>query len=202
VGQIRHADRAGGLAVDATAAHGMKDLQTIADRLIAAQDTATTLPPITTGAPDFSVADGYAVLRDIEQRRRAQGWREACLRVRIGEMHADGHALVEHEIAIDQHGNQAVRVELQVFGRLVRRIGAIDEVELERDAELFEQDVNRETGVAGIVVELDHGFAGEERRGSGDGLVLSRAKSSTRARLELPGRQLVRGHGIGPGAPI
>src|SRR6185312_2311959 len=53
----------------------MKDLKTIADRLIAAQDTATTLPPITTGMPDFSVADGYAVLLDIEQRRRAQGWR-------------------------------------------------------------------------------------------------------------------------------
>jgi 2-oxo-3-hexenedioate decarboxylase len=51
------------------------DLKAIADRLIAAQDTATTLPPITAGAPDFSVADGYAVLLDIEQRRRAQGWR-------------------------------------------------------------------------------------------------------------------------------
>jgi 2-oxo-3-hexenedioate decarboxylase len=53
----------------------MKDLKTIANRLIAAHDTATTLPPITTAMPDFSVADGYAVLLDIEQRRRAQGWR-------------------------------------------------------------------------------------------------------------------------------
>jgi 2-keto-4-pentenoate hydratase len=51
------------------------NLKAIADRLIAAQDTATTLPPITAGAPDFSVADGYAVLLDIEERRRAQGWR-------------------------------------------------------------------------------------------------------------------------------
>jgi 2-oxo-3-hexenedioate decarboxylase len=50
-------------------------LKTIADALIAAYDTATTLPPITSNAPDFSVADGYAVLLDIEQRRRAQGWR-------------------------------------------------------------------------------------------------------------------------------
>ena len=33
------------------------------------------LPPITAAAPDFSVADGYAVLHDIETRRRAQGWR-------------------------------------------------------------------------------------------------------------------------------
>ena len=53
------------------------DLTTIADRLIAAHDTATTLPPITTDAPDFSVADGYTVLHDIETRRRAQGWQPA-----------------------------------------------------------------------------------------------------------------------------
>src|SRR4051812_39192149 len=52
----------------------MADLETIADALIAAYDTATTLPPITASAPDFSVADGYAVLHDIETRRRAQGW--------------------------------------------------------------------------------------------------------------------------------
>jgi 2-oxo-3-hexenedioate decarboxylase len=50
------------------------DLAKIADRLIAAYDGAATLPPITAGAPDFSVADGYAVLHDIETRRRAQGW--------------------------------------------------------------------------------------------------------------------------------
>jgi 2-oxo-3-hexenedioate decarboxylase len=52
----------------------MTDLKPIADALIAAYDTATTLPPITASAPDFSVADGYAVLHDIETRRRAQGW--------------------------------------------------------------------------------------------------------------------------------
>jgi 2-oxo-3-hexenedioate decarboxylase len=51
-----------------------KNLTEIADRLIAAWDTATTLPPITAGTPDFSVADGYAVLADIEQKRRAEGW--------------------------------------------------------------------------------------------------------------------------------
>jgi 2-oxo-3-hexenedioate decarboxylase len=50
------------------------DLAKIADRLIAAYDGATMLPPITTSAPDFSVADGYAVLRDIETRRSGQGW--------------------------------------------------------------------------------------------------------------------------------
>jgi len=52
----------------------MTNLKPIADALIAAYDTATTLPPITASAPDFSVADGYAVLHDIETRRRAQGW--------------------------------------------------------------------------------------------------------------------------------
>jgi 2-keto-4-pentenoate hydratase len=52
-----------------------KNLTEIADRLIAAQDKVMTLPPITSGAPDFSVADGYAVLAEIEDRRRAQGWR-------------------------------------------------------------------------------------------------------------------------------
>ncbi len=53
----------------------MTDLSLVADRLIAAYDGATTLPPITAGAPEFSVADGYAVLADIERRRRAEGWR-------------------------------------------------------------------------------------------------------------------------------
>jgi 2-keto-4-pentenoate hydratase len=52
-----------------------RNLSEIADRLIEAYDTATTLPPITSGAPDFSVAEGYAVLADIEGKRRAQGWR-------------------------------------------------------------------------------------------------------------------------------
>jgi 2-keto-4-pentenoate hydratase len=52
-----------------------KNLTEIADRLIAAQDKVVTLPPITSAAPDFSVADGYAVLAEIENRRRAQGWR-------------------------------------------------------------------------------------------------------------------------------
>src|SRR5258707_15715670 len=53
----------------------MADLKPIAAALIAAYDTATTLPPITASRPDFSVADGYAVLQDIETRRRAQGWK-------------------------------------------------------------------------------------------------------------------------------
>jgi 2-oxo-3-hexenedioate decarboxylase len=47
----------------------------IADRLIAAYDNTTTLPPITAGHPDFDVAAGYDVLREIEARRVAAGWR-------------------------------------------------------------------------------------------------------------------------------
>ena len=65
----------------------MADLKPIADALIAAYDTATTLPPITADAPDFSVADGYAVLRDIETRRRAQGWRPVGPQDRLHQPH-------------------------------------------------------------------------------------------------------------------
>jgi len=50
------------------------DHNAIADRLIAAYDGVTTLAPITSWAPDFSVTDAYAVLDIIEKRRRAQGW--------------------------------------------------------------------------------------------------------------------------------
>jgi 2-keto-4-pentenoate hydratase len=52
-----------------------KDIPEIADRLMDAYDAATTLPPITSNTPDFTVADGYAVLANIEQKRRAEGWR-------------------------------------------------------------------------------------------------------------------------------
>jgi len=50
------------------------ELSTIADRLIAAHDRGTMLAPITQDFLDFSVADAYAVLAEIEARRRAQGW--------------------------------------------------------------------------------------------------------------------------------
>jgi 2-oxo-3-hexenedioate decarboxylase len=48
----------------------------LADQLIAAYDSAETLPPITTRLPGFGVADGYEVLAAIEERRRRQGWQE------------------------------------------------------------------------------------------------------------------------------
>ena len=55
----------------------MADLKPIADALIAAYDTATTLPPITASAPEFSVTDGYAVLHDIETRLALGNARQA-----------------------------------------------------------------------------------------------------------------------------
>jgi len=51
------------------------DIGAVAGRLIAAYDRAEMLPPITEATPDFSVAEAYAVLGEIEARRRAQGWR-------------------------------------------------------------------------------------------------------------------------------
>ena len=51
------------------------ELSGIADRLIAAYDSASSLTPITASRPDFSVDEAYAVLGEIESRRRAQGWR-------------------------------------------------------------------------------------------------------------------------------
>lgn len=47
----------------------------IADRLIAAYDSATMLAPIAAATPGFDVAAAYDVLHAIEQRRVAQGWR-------------------------------------------------------------------------------------------------------------------------------
>jgi 2-oxo-3-hexenedioate decarboxylase len=52
------------------------EISTLADRLIKAQDAATTLPPITADIADFNVDDAYRVLAEIERRRRAQGWQE------------------------------------------------------------------------------------------------------------------------------
>jgi 2-oxo-3-hexenedioate decarboxylase len=50
------------------------DHAAIADALITAYDSVTTLPPITARLPHFSVQDGYTVLSLIEARRRGRGW--------------------------------------------------------------------------------------------------------------------------------
>jgi 2-oxo-3-hexenedioate decarboxylase len=52
------------------------DTANLANELIAAYDSAKTLPPITARLPAFGVADGYGVLAAIEERRRRQGWQE------------------------------------------------------------------------------------------------------------------------------
>jgi len=52
------------------------DTANLADELIAAYDSAQTLPPITARLPGFAVADGYDVLAAVEERRRRQGWQE------------------------------------------------------------------------------------------------------------------------------
>jgi len=51
------------------------DIGAIASRLIAAHDNATTLTPITASDTGFDVAAAYDVLREIEARRVASGWR-------------------------------------------------------------------------------------------------------------------------------
>jgi 2-keto-4-pentenoate hydratase len=52
------------------------DTANLADDLIAAYDSAKTLPPITVRVPGFGVADGYDVLAALEERRRRQGWQD------------------------------------------------------------------------------------------------------------------------------
>jgi 2-oxo-3-hexenedioate decarboxylase len=47
----------------------------LADRLIAAYDHVQSLDPITASFPQFDVADAYTVLREINARREANGWK-------------------------------------------------------------------------------------------------------------------------------
>ena len=79
-------------------------------------------------------------------------------------MQADRGGLVEDErctgsaarLVVDQDRNQPVRIEREVLGRLVRRLLAIDVAELERRADLFEDDVDDEAGVARGIVKSQH----------------------------------------------
>jgi 2-keto-4-pentenoate hydratase len=50
-------------------------IDALADRLIAAYDSATTIAPIAAATHGFDVAAAYDVLHEIERRRIAQGWR-------------------------------------------------------------------------------------------------------------------------------
>jgi 2-keto-4-pentenoate hydratase len=50
------------------------DINSIADRLIEAYDSAGMLAPISASVAEFDIAEGYRVLAEIDRRRRAQGW--------------------------------------------------------------------------------------------------------------------------------
>jgi 2-oxo-3-hexenedioate decarboxylase len=50
------------------------DIAGFANRLIAAYDSASLIPPLTATDPDLDVATAYEVLAEIEHRRREQGW--------------------------------------------------------------------------------------------------------------------------------
>ena len=52
-----------------------RSIGTIAERLMDAQDGATTLAPIAAATPGFDVDAAYEVLHEIESRRIADGWR-------------------------------------------------------------------------------------------------------------------------------
>lgn len=49
-------------------------IRTVADALIAAYGAGSSLAPVTQWMPGFDVADAYAVLHEIERRRRDAGW--------------------------------------------------------------------------------------------------------------------------------
>ena len=48
------------------------DLSAVAERLVDAYDSATMIEPFAASMPKFTVADAYAVLAEIEARRRGQ----------------------------------------------------------------------------------------------------------------------------------
>jgi len=58
-----------------------QEIGAIAMRLIAAYDSATTIAPISAHTPGFDVPAAYAVLAEIERRRRAQGWQSAARKI-------------------------------------------------------------------------------------------------------------------------
>jgi hypothetical protein len=89
--------------------------------------------------------------------------RGAEARVAVGRVHQDGGRLVEHEVAVHQHGDQAIGVEPEVGRRLVLVVGAVHLAQPVRDAHFLEQQVRGEAGVAGVVVQFDHGVAAWRR---------------------------------------
>ena len=50
-------------------------INTLADRLIAAYDNVQTLDPITSSFPECDVSAAYEILHEINRRREANGWK-------------------------------------------------------------------------------------------------------------------------------
>jgi len=67
----------------------------IADRLIDAYDRAQTLEPITSSNPSFDVPAAYAVLREIQARRAASGWRPVGRKIGFTNRTIWGHYSVD-----------------------------------------------------------------------------------------------------------
>jgi 2-keto-4-pentenoate hydratase len=120
------------------------EISTIADRLMAAQDGATTLPPITAGAPGFTVEDGYRVLAEIENRRRKQGWRAVGRKIgftnrtiwpRYGVYQPMWAHVWEHTVTFAQDGKASLvlrsfvqpRIEPEVVFKLRMRLPLPDD---------------------------------------------------------------------------
>ena len=87
----------------------------------------------------------------------AAQWRgESHFGMAVGEMQADCGSFEKNQITIDQHGYPSGRIEGEIFGALVRMLIAIDENEFVGRADLFQNHVRREIGVAGIEIKLIH----------------------------------------------
>src|SRR6202521_1384631 len=96
----------------------------LADALIACQDHAGTLAPITGGDPTFDVPRAYEVLAEINARREAQGWTPVGRKIgftnrtiwaRYGVYQPMWPPLWSHSVLFAEHG--AARLPLAGFVR-------------------------------------------------------------------------------------
>lgn len=97
----------------------LSDLSDIADRLIAAYDSATMLQPITASQSDFTVAEAYAVLAEIEARRQRQGWQPVGRKIgftnrTIWDRYGVWQPMWAHTWAHTVHQAEAGRAELSL----------------------------------------------------------------------------------------
>jgi 2-oxo-3-hexenedioate decarboxylase len=116
-------------------------IHAVASRLIDAQDDATTIPPISATTPGFDVDAAYQVLRAIESRRIAQGWRPVGRKIgftnrtiwpRYGVYQSMGARVWSHTVQ-DAKGGRAIqplagfvqpRIEPEVVFKLAAPISA------------------------------------------------------------------------------